>query len=156
MERLTVRIAGTAAMAFEHEEMHTLPEWLDIVHARLADYEDTGLTPEEITAMTGNLRQINEDKEREARRVAAMVDKATHAIGLNNKKAYYRHGRYWYKPYRNYYCAGPAGDLVWERMVQQGYAEASRRLDSTYYHMTPAGLNWLGQQTNIKIHDPED
>ena len=48
MERLTVRIAGTATMAFEHEEMHTLPEWLDIVHARLADYEDTGLTPEEI------------------------------------------------------------------------------------------------------------
>lgn len=51
MERLTTRIAGTATMAFEHEEQHTLPEWLDIVHARLADYEDTGLDPQEINAL---------------------------------------------------------------------------------------------------------
>lgn len=156
MDRLTTRIAGEAIMAFEHEEKHTLPEWLDIVHARLADYEDTGLTPEEITAMAGNLRQINEAKEREARIVADMVDLAAHAIGLDDKKAYYRHGKYWYKPYRNHYCSGPAGNPVWEKMVEQGYAEASRRLDSTYYHMTRAGLDWLGQQTNIKIHDPED
>lgn len=124
---------------------------------RLYEYEETGLTPEEITAMAGNLRQINEAKEREAR-VADMVDLASHAIGLDNKKAYYRHGKYWYKPYRNYYCSGSAGDPAWEEMVEQGYAKASRGLGSTYYHMTRAGLDWLGQQTNIKIHDmdPED
>ena len=48
MERLTVHIGDTVGMAWEHEEKHTMDEWLDIVHARLADYEDTGLTPEEI------------------------------------------------------------------------------------------------------------
>lgn len=62
MERLTTRIAGTATMAFEHEEMHTLPEWLDIVHARLADYEDTGLTPEQIKMLaSGTCEKIAQE-----------------------------------------------------------------------------------------------
>lgn len=48
MDRLTTRIAGEAAMAPEHEEKHTIPEWIDMLHERLAAYEDTGLMPEEI------------------------------------------------------------------------------------------------------------
>ncbi len=51
MDRLTMRISGAAAMAREHEEMHTFPEWIDMLHERLAAYEDTGLTPEEITGV---------------------------------------------------------------------------------------------------------
>ncbi len=54
MERLTMRIAGVAAMAREHEEMHTIPEWIDMLHNRLADYEDTGLTPEQVVDLMGN------------------------------------------------------------------------------------------------------
>ena len=45
MERLTTRIEGVAAMAWEHEEKHTTTEWIDMLQERLAAYEDTGLEP---------------------------------------------------------------------------------------------------------------
>lgn len=48
MERLTTRCNGQALMAWEHEEKHTTQEWIDILTDRLADYEDIGLSPEEI------------------------------------------------------------------------------------------------------------
>lgn len=48
MERLTTRCSGYAVMAWEHEEKHTTQEWIDMLTDRLAAYEDTGLTPEEI------------------------------------------------------------------------------------------------------------
>lgn len=51
MERLTTRIAGQPAMAWEHEEMHTADEWIELLQARLAEYEDTGMEPEEINAL---------------------------------------------------------------------------------------------------------
>ena len=125
------------------------------MYEKLKDFESTGLTPLEIKEKLGLLQQIEKKKAQEAK-VAEMVDLAAHAIGLDNKKAYYRHGKYWYKPYRNHYCSGSGGDPVWEEMVEQGYATASRGMSSTFYHMTRAGLDWLGQQTKIKIHDPED
>ena len=48
MERLTMRIADTVGMTLEHEEKHTMDEWVDILQTRLCEYEDTGLTPEKI------------------------------------------------------------------------------------------------------------
>ena len=49
MERLTYRDkAGNAMMAFEHEEKHTTQEWIDLLENRLAEYEDTGLEPEDL------------------------------------------------------------------------------------------------------------
>lgn len=51
MDRLTMRIDGVAAMAREHEEQHTIPEWIDMLHERLAAYEDIGLSPEEVMAL---------------------------------------------------------------------------------------------------------
>lgn len=55
MERLTTRCNGQALMAWEHEEKHTTQEWIDILTDRLAAYEDTGLTPEEITELKTTL-----------------------------------------------------------------------------------------------------
>ena len=34
------------------------------------------------------------------------IELAKHCIGLDHKKPYKRHGRYFYRPYRNYYDAG--------------------------------------------------
>ena len=48
MNRLTTRIEGVAAQAWEHEEQHTPAEWIDLLQERLAAYEDTGLEPEEL------------------------------------------------------------------------------------------------------------
>ena len=48
MDRLTVHIGDTVGMAWEHEEKHTMDEWVDMLQTRLCEYEDTGLTPEEV------------------------------------------------------------------------------------------------------------
>lgn len=49
MERLTQRLrTGEVLMASEYEEKYTEQEWISVLQDRLADYEDTWLTPEEI------------------------------------------------------------------------------------------------------------
>lgn len=59
MERLTTRIADTVGMAWEHEEMHTMDEWVDMLQTRLCEYEDTGWTPDEIKRLaTVNLEPL--------------------------------------------------------------------------------------------------
>ena len=83
---------------------------------------------------------------------------ASHAIGLDHKKPYKRHGKYFYKPYRNYYDASPKDCEVWEMMVAAGYAEAGRkdRRGGRMYWLTREGLDWLGDKLGIKIHDEEE
>ena len=52
MERLTQRLrTGEVLMASEYEEKYTEQEWISVLQDRLAAYEDTGLTPEEVTAL---------------------------------------------------------------------------------------------------------
>lgn len=49
MERLTERLrTGEVLMASDYEEKYTEQEWICVLQDRLAAYEDTGLTPEEI------------------------------------------------------------------------------------------------------------
>lgn len=49
MERLTQRLrTGEVLMASNYEGKYTEQEWISVLQDRLAAYEDTGLTPEEI------------------------------------------------------------------------------------------------------------
>ena len=49
MERLTQRLrTGEVLMASKYEEKYTEQEWISVLQDRLAAYEDTRLTPEEI------------------------------------------------------------------------------------------------------------
>ena len=60
MERLTQRLrTGEVLMASEYEEKYTEQEWISVLQDRLAAYEDTGLTPEEITAMRHTLDEYH-------------------------------------------------------------------------------------------------
>ena len=52
MERLTKRCGDAVLIADCIDGNHDACEVIDILAAKLADYEDTGLTPEEIKAMT--------------------------------------------------------------------------------------------------------
>lgn len=52
---------------------------------------------------------------------------AQHCIGLDHKNPYKRHGRYFYRPYRNYYDASIKDCETWKLLVQEGYAEAGRK-----------------------------
>lgn len=52
MERLTKRTkTGGVLMASEHEEKYTVEEWICMLQDRLADYEDSGVTPERVVWM---------------------------------------------------------------------------------------------------------
>lgn len=83
---------------------------------------------------------------------------ASHCIGLDHKKPYKRHGRLFYRPYRNYYDASPKDCEIWNMMVDTGYAEAGRkdRRGGRMYWMTREGLDWLGEKLGIQIWDEEE
>ena len=52
MERLTKRTkTGGVIMASEHEGKYTTEEWTCMLQDRLADYEDPGVTPEQVVWM---------------------------------------------------------------------------------------------------------
>ena len=83
---------------------------------------------------------------------------ASHCIGLDYKKPYKRHGRYFYRPYRYYYDAGGNDVEIWDAMVSAGYAVAGKRdrYGGRIYWLTRDGLDWLGQKLGIKIYDEEN
>ena len=74
------------------------------------------------------------------------VSQAMHCIGLDYKKPYTRHGKKFYKPYRNGYDAGGKDVEIWDALTQIGYAYKNR-----VYHLTAAGFRWLGRILNITI-----
>lgn len=86
------------------------------------------------------------------------INLAKHCIGLDHKKPYKRHGRYFYRPYRNHYDAGGKDVEIWDMMVSAGYAEAGRkdRYGGRMYWLTRAGLDWLGEKLGIHIWDEEE
>ena len=86
------------------------------------------------------------------------IELARHAIGLDHKEPYKRHGKLFYKPYRNYYYASPKGFKTWELMCDAGYADRCRkdRYGGRMYWLTRNGLDWLGEKLGIKIYDEED
>ena len=86
------------------------------------------------------------------------IELAKHCIGLDRKKPYKRHGKLFYKPYRNYYSTSKQGREVWDTMVAAGHAGAGEenRYGGRIYWLTRDGLDWLGQKLGIKIWDEED
>lgn len=83
---------------------------------------------------------------------------ASHCIGLDHKKPYKRHGRHFYRPYRNYYDAGGNDVEVWGTMVAAGYAEEGKidRYGGRMYWLTREGLYCLGEKLWIQILDEEE
>lgn len=86
------------------------------------------------------------------------IDLASHAIGLDHKKPYKRHGKLFYRPYRNYYDASPKDCEAWDLMVDAGVAKAGKkdRYGGRMYWLTREGLDWLGEKLGITIYDEEE
>lgn len=76
------------------------------------------------------------------------VQIAAHMIGLDYKRPYIRHGRRYYKPYRNYFYSALSGSDY----------ETLRKMEKkgVYFWTTREGLDWLGSELRIQIHDPRD
>lgn len=85
------------------------------------------------------------------------VEQAMHCIGLDRKKPYIRHGKKFYRPYRNFFATGKKYG-AWEVMESAGYAERGEPNQHGGYtfYLTRAGLDWLGEQLGIYIHDEAD
>lgn len=85
---------------------------------------------------------------------------AAHAIGLDNKRPYQRHGKFFYRPYRNHFVTHDRAPdyLIWKALVENQLARrwpgGSR--GSYTFVLTRAGLEWLGKKLGITIHDEED
>lgn len=78
-----------------------------------------------------------------------------HAIGMGHKRPYKRHGKLYYKPYRNYFATG-AKDSLWEEIRKEGYATMREESFHIYYFLTRSGLDWLGKQIGVHIYDESD
>ena len=81
-----------------------------------------------------------------------------HALGMDNRKSYVRHGKRFYRPYRNYFfTTEKTVDFpYWERMVKANLAEKEESPKGIKYFVTRRGMDWLGQHDGIHIYDEED
>lgn len=87
------------------------------------------------------------------------IELCKHAIGMGQRKPYKRHGKMFYRPYRNYFAAGKGHrDFeAWETLEAAGYAKSVQRKEhGKMFWLTRAGLDWLGEQLNMHIYDEED
>lgn len=85
------------------------------------------------------------------------INLAKHTIGLDSKKPYKRHGKLFYKPYRNYFTTyRECGDfLPWIGLMDMGYAEVHENHEIKLYifKLTRKGMDALGQVLGMKIYD---
>ncbi len=72
-----------------------------------------------------------------------------HMVGLDYQKPYHRHGKAFYKAYRNYYGDVPEGNKILDKLPKELFlVHQSER--GTMYHLTDIGLEWLGRQLHTK------
>lgn len=80
------------------------------------------------------------------------ISAAKHAIGLDYKNPYTRHGKKFYKPYRNYFGT-LLNDPIWTELAETGYAAHDEPFENmVMYWLTEKGLKWLGCELGIEIY----
>lgn len=85
------------------------------------------------------------------------IEEMKHCIGLDYKKPYTRHGKKFYKPYRNRYADYVFNEL-WNSLVRKKYARhwMVDRDQRTAFYLTRKGLDILGDAIGVHIYDVED
>ena len=80
-----------------------------------------------------------------------------HALGMDYRKSYTRHGKKFYKPYRNYFETHSKAPNYpfWERLLKADLAEREDQGEYIWYRVTRRGMNWLGQHDGVHIYDTE-
>lgn len=73
-----------------------------------------------------------------------------HMVGLDHKSPYHRHGKAFYKPYRNYYCALAIGIEILDRLPKH-IMKVDKSEKYSWYYLSNDGFKWLGRQLNIII-----
>lgn len=102
---------------------------------------------------------VGEESEGIAMSEEYKVSLCKHAVGMGMRKPYKRHGKMFYRPYRNYFAAsdGSRDFEAWETLEKSGYAKSIRRTEyGKIFWLTRCGLDWLGEKLNMHIYDEED
>ena len=79
----------------------------------------------------------------------------SHCVGLDYKKPYERHGKKFYKPFRNSYFIY-ADDTIWNELVKKNLARRSDIIfqnGETTFWLTRNGLDVLGETIGVHIYD---
>ena len=81
---------------------------------------------------------------------ARLLEICKHMVGLDHKRPYHRHGKAFYRPYRNYYEDTLSGNRVLDKLPRD-VVQKKVGIVSTWYTLTENGLKWLGRQLHITI-----
>ena len=81
----------------------------------------------------------------------AAINFCKHMVGLDYKSPYHRHGKAFYKPYRNYYEAPQDGNPILDKLPNHIITKRVGGV-SVWYELTKEGLAWLGRQIKITIY----
>lgn len=90
-----------------------------------------------------------------------MRQQVLHCIGMVDScsyrhKPYRRHGKTFYRPWRNYFST-PSSSPMWDELCEHGYADHGEINEhGVTYWITRKGLDWIGAQLGIIIHDERD
>lgn len=79
-----------------------------------------------------------------------VIEICKHMVGLDYKSPYHRHGKAFYKPYRNYYEAPKIGNRLLDKLPEFVIKRTDGNL-SIWYELTDEGLGWLCRQLKIVI-----
>lgn len=105
-----------------------------------------------------NSTDMTEENEKKLKQI---IETMMHTIGLfpcGLRHAYKRHGKIFYKPYRNFFDTAPGCDgyWMWERMGKAGHAKCGVSIHGENWHLTRRGLDWLEMKLDMKIYDEEE
>lgn len=79
-----------------------------------------------------------------------LIEICEHMVGLDYSRPYHRHGKAFYRPYRNYFADTSAGNRILDKLPRSIITKENGRI-STWYTLTTAGLAWLGRQLKLTI-----
>lgn len=84
-----------------------------------------------------------------------VIDLCKHMVGLGRKRPYHRHGKEFYRPYRNVFASNFPGNRLLNKLPHLIITK-SQSEKRVYYKLTTEGLQWLGRQLGITIKEERD
>lgn len=78
------------------------------------------------------------------------VDYCKRMVGLDYERPYQRHGKLFYKPYRNHWEAPANGNKILDKLPRFLVTREADEM-GVLYALTVDGLKWLGRQLKITI-----
>ena len=85
-----------------------------------------------------------------AEELERVIEICKHMVGLDYERPYHRHGKAFYRAYRNYYADVHEGNRVLDKLPECLFTVHRDERGATY-HLTRTGLEWLGRQLHITI-----